>query len=325
MTQMRFAAAMVDAIATRMRSDPNMTMIGTAYLLGPAGDHPILNEIRESFANRIIDEPPISESAVAALAIGSAISGCRSLAHFGLAAFATEAWSQIVNEAAAAHHQTGGQVSVPAVFTMMHGMNPSEHSQHNRSPYASLANFPGLQVVLASTPADIKGLMTTALNSDNPTIVMNHPALMPIEGDVPDGDFAIPFGQADIKREGNDITLVAASQKVHVALAAAELLASEGIAAEVVDPRTVVPLDRATIVASVRKTGRLAIVDESPLTYGFAAEIAALAAEQAIDRLTAPVVRVTHPDVPIPIGSPAQSAFRITPDKVVDAVRPLLN
>ena len=301
-----------------------MTMIGSSFLLGPTGDHPILNEVRERYAERIIDEPPISESAVAALAIGAAMQGSRCLAHFGLAAFAMEAWSQIANEAAVAHYQSGGQITVPAIFTMMHGMNPSEHAQHNRSPYASLANFPGLQIMLASTPADMKGLMTTALSSDNPTVVMNHPALMPMEGDVPDGEYAIPFGKADVKREGTDITFVATSHKVHVALAAAELLESEGVSVEIVDPRTVVPLDRDAIVSSVRKTGRLAVIDESPLTYGFGAEIAALAAEHAFSQLEAPVVRVSHPDYPISRGSTGQSAYRITPEQVVTAVDPIL-
>lgn len=324
MTTKRFAVAMVEAVADKMQSDPKMTLLGSAFLLGPAGDHPLLNEVREKYAHRIIDEPPIAESAVAAIAIGAAMRGSRTLAQFGLAAFAMEAWSQICNEAAAAYYQSGGQIKVPAIFTMMHGMNPSEHSQHNRSPYTALANFPGLQVMLPSTPADMKGLMTTALNSDNPTVVMNHPALMPTIGEVPDGEYSIPFGQADIKREGTDITFVATSQKVLVALAAAEELAAKGVSVEVVDPRTIMPLDRDAIVASVKKTGRLAVIDETPLTYGFGAEIAALAVEYAFKELKAPVVRISYPDKLIPLGSRAQSAFRITPEKVIAAVEPVL-
>lgn len=314
-----FAAAMVDAVVSRMHSDRTMTLIGSAYLLGPTNEHPALNEVREKYADRVIDEPPISESAVAAVAIGSAMGGARCLAHFGLASFAFEAWSQFVNEAGVAHHQSGGQITVPAVFTMMHGISPIEHSQHNRSPYAMLANCPGLQIVLASTPADIKGLMTTALAGDDPVVVMNHPALMPMEGEVPEGEFAIPFGSADIKREGDDLTIVATSHKVQVALEAATQLAQRGIEAEVLDPRTIVPLDREAIVSSVRKTGRLVIADESPRTCGFAAEVAALAVESAFDALKAPVVRVVPPDIPIPRGSIAQSVFRITAQKIVDA------
>lgn len=324
MARMTFAAAMVDAVVARMHDDPTMTLIGSAYLLGPAAEHPELNAVRERYADRIIDEPPIAESAVAGLAIGSAMSGCRALAHFGLAAFAVEAWSQFIHEAGVAHHQSGGQITVPAVFVMMHGIMPIEHSQHSRSPYAMLANCPGIQIVLASTPADIKGLMTTALRSDNPTVVMNHPLLMAMEDEVPDGDFSIPFGQAEVRRAGGDVTIVATSHKVHIALEAAQALAADGVSAEVVDPRTIVPLDRAAILASVRKTGRVVVVDDSPRTCGFGAEIGALVAESAFDDLKAPVVRLSPPDIPIPRGTVAQTPFRTTPEKVVDAVRSVL-
>ena len=233
---MTYAAAMVDAVVARMHDDPTMTLIGSAYLLGPVVEHPALNEVRERYADRIIDEPPISESAVAGLAIGSAMSGCRALAHFGRAAFAVEAWSQIIHEAGVAHHQSGGQIAVPAVFVMMHGIMPIEFSQHSRSPYAMLANCPGIQIVLASTPTDIKGLMTTALKSDNPTAVMNHPLLMAMEGEVPEGDFAIPFGEAEVKRAGRDVTLVATSHKVQVALRAAEGVAVDCVIATLLEP-----------------------------------------------------------------------------------------
>ena len=324
MAKMRFAAAMVQAIADRMHEDPQMTLIGSAYLLGPAGGHPLLDELREKYARRIIDEPPIAESAVASLAIGAAMCGCRTLAHFGLAAFAVEAVSQLMHEAGVAHYQSNGQIRVPAVFTMMHGMNPTEHGQHNRSPYAMLANCPGLQIVLASTPADIKGLMATALRSSNPTVVMNHPALMPLQGEVPEGDCAIPFGRADIKREGGDISILATSHKVHVALAAAQRLAQDGIAAEVIDPRTIVPLDWETILQSIRKTGRLAILDDSPPFCGFGAEVAARAAETAFDDLKSRVIRLAPPMAPIPPGSVAQAAFQIKPEQVVEAILPAM-
>lgn len=297
-----------------------MGLIGSAYLFGPAGDHPVLNQIREEYADRIIDEPPISESAIAAVAIGSAMAGVRVLAHFGFSSFALEAWSQLVHEAGVAHHQSGGQITVPAVFTMNHGMSPKENSQHNRSPYAMLANCPGIEIVLPSSPADMKGLLTSALASNNPTVVVNHPSLMSIEGEVPDGDYSIPFGQADIKREGEDVTIVATSHAVQIALQAADELLNEGVQVEVIDPRTIVPLDRDCIRRSVEKTGRLVVVDESPITCGFGAEVAALVAESAPGDLKAPVFRVSPPDIPIPRGTIAQTPFRITPEKVVNAV-----
>lgn len=323
MPEMTFADAMVDAIAARMHRDPMMTLIGSAFLLGPYSDHPVLNEVREKYANRIIDEPPIAESAVAAMAIGAAMGGARPLAHFGLATFALEAWSQIVSEAGCAYHQSGGQVTVPVTMTMMHGILPIETSQSNISPYAALANSPGLEIVLASTPADIKGLMATALASDNPTVVMNHPFLMGSKGEVPAGDYAIPFGKADIKRKGSDVTVVATSHKVLVALEAARQLAERGIEAEVIDPRTIVPLDRDAILESVRRTGRLVVVDESHLTCGFGAEVLAFTVERALRGLKAAPIRISPPDIPIPRGSIAQRPFQITPDKVVAGVESL--
>ena len=167
--------------------------------------------------------------------------------------------------------------------------------------------------------------MTTALTGDNPTFVMNHPALMGMEGEVPDGEYSIPFGEADVKRTGSDVTIVATSHKVHAALEAADTLAEKGIEAEVIDPRTVVPLDRETILESIRKTGRLVIADESPRTCGFAAEIAAMAAESAFDSLKAPVARVVPPDVPVARGKASQTPFRITPEKIVKAATAMMD
>lgn len=321
----RFGAAMVEAISERMHEEPRMGLIGSAYLLGPTGGHPLLDELTAKFPERVIVEPPIAEASVASLAIGAAMGGCPTLAHFGLAAFAMEAWSRFIHEAGAAHALSHGQVKVPAVFTMMHGATPAEHAQHNRSPYASLANCPGIEIVLASTPADIKGLMATALRSNNPTVVMNHPALMAMEGEVPDHHWQIPFGQADVKRTGADITLVATSHKVVEALAAADTLADQGVSAEVIDPRTLVPLDREAIIASMRKTGRLVVVDEGPLTCGFGAEVAALAAESALSALQAPVIRLTTPDAPVPRSTPLQAPLRITAERIVEAAWRCLN
>ena len=324
MPQMNYATAMVEAIANRMHKDQEMALIGSAYLFGPAGDNPTLNKIREQYAHRIIDEPPISESAVAAAAIGSAMAGVRVLAHFGFSSFALEAWSQIVHEAGVAHHQSGGQINVPVVFTMNHGMSAKENSQHNRSPYAMLANCPGLEIVIPSTPADAKGLFNTAMMSNNPTIIFNHSGLMPIEGNVPEGEYSIPFGKADIKRQGKDITIVATSYLVHIALEAAKMLSDEGIDVEIIDPRTIVPLDRDCILQSIEKTGRLIVIDESPMTCGFGSEIAALAVESAFEHLLKPVIRLSPPDIPIPRSSLAQQPFAITAEKIITAVKKVI-
>ena len=252
------------------------------------------------------------------------MAGVRVLAHFGFSSFALEAWSQIVHEAGVAHHQSGGQINVPVVFTMNHGMSAKENSQHNRSPYAMLANCPGLEIVIPSTPADAKGLFNTAMMSNNPTVIFNHSGLMPIEGDVPEGEYSIPFGQADIKRQGKDITIVATSYLVHIALQAASSLSGEGIDVEIIDPRTIVPLDRDCILQSIEKTGRLIVIDESPMTCGFGAEIAALAVESAFEHLLKPVIRLSPPDIPIPRSSLAQQPFAITAEKIIKAAKKII-
>ena len=181
------------------------------------------------------------------------------------------------------------------------------------------------RIVLPSSPYDVKGLMRSAIKSDNPTIFINHARLMDIEGDVPVEDYTIPFGRADIKRAGCDVTLVATSFVVHAALSAAERLAADGIEAEVIDPRTLVPLDHKTILNSVRRTGRLVVIDEAPLSCGVASEISAIIAEEGFEYLRSPVVRVTRPDIPVPFSKPLEDTITPTADKVIAAVRRVMD
>src|SRR4029077_13010608 len=204
-----------------------------------------------------------------------------------------------------------GTLRVPVVYHMLHGLRGGGAAQHSHSPQAMLWNAAGLEIVLPSSPYDVKGLMRSAIRSDNPTIFINHARLMDIEGEVPEEDYTIPFGRADIKRPGRDVTVVATSFVVHTALAAADRLAAEGIEVEVVDPRTLVPLDHATILASVRRTGRLVVVDETNLSCGVASEISAIVAEEGFDSLRAPILRVARLDVPTPFSKPLEDA--ITP------------
>ncbi len=187
-----------------------------------------------------------------------------------------------------------------------------------------LWNAAGLEIVLPSSPYDVKGLLRSAIKSDNPTVFINHARLMDIEGDVPEGDYSLPFGKADIKRSGRDVTVVATSFVVQTALIAAEELAVEGIEAEVLDPRTLVPFDRATLIDSVRRTGRLVIVDETNLSCGVAAEVAAIVAEDGFEFLRAPIARVTRPDVPTPFSKPLEDAITPSAEKVAAAVRRVL-
>jgi pyruvate dehydrogenase E1 component beta subunit len=248
------------------------------------------------------------------------MAGLRPFVNFGTATFAFEAWNQIVNETANAHFMSGGQITVPVIFHMFAGIRGSGGVQHSQSPQSAFANSPGLQLVMPASPADMQGLLRTAFKSPNPTVIINHVKLMGQEGDVPDGDFAIPFGKADIKRKGKDVTVVAMGLMVVRALAAAEALAREGIDVEVVDPRTVVPLDRKAIFESVRKTGRLVALDEASATCSIASEIVALVAEEGI-ALKSPPVRVARPDVPVGYSPPIEDFVTPNVERITEGIR----
>jgi pyruvate dehydrogenase E1 component beta subunit len=248
----------------------------------------------------------------------------RPFVNYGTASFAFEAWNQILNEVGPAAFMSGGQLRVPLVLHMFAGIRGGGAAQHSTSPQAMFANAAGLELVLPSSPADAQGLLRTALRSDNPTVFITHTKLMGVVGDVPDGDFSIPFGQAAIKRAGRDVTVVATSLMVQEALKAADTLAQEGIEVEVVDPRTIVPLDAAGIIASVRKTGRLVCVDEANGTCSIASEISALAAEEAFAALKVPILRVTRPSAPVSYSPPLEAYVTPTAEKIVAAVRKLM-
>lgn len=321
MPRITYAQALVNAVHAGMREDPRINLLGS-YLLGLGPLRTLMDKLRADFADRIVD-PPCSESAVVSLGIGAAMAGDRPIIDIGTASFVFEAWSQLVNEAGNAHAMTGGQVTVPAVFHMLHGLRGGSAAQHGHSPQAMLWNAPGIEIVLPSSPRDVKGLMRTALKSPNPTVMIDHAKLLGLEGDVPDGDVEIPFGVADVKREGSDVTIVATSQMVPLTLQAAEALAAKGVDAEVVDPRTIVPLDKDAILASVEKTGRLLVVDEANVSCGIASEIAAIVAEEAFDALRAPIRRVCRPDVPIPFSPPLEAAVSVDVDDIVVAASDL--
>ena len=321
MVQKSMSEAMVETLYQKMRGDPSILLIGSAYLLGPGLVADSLEKIREEFGHRLIDEPPIAEAAIASLGIGAAMAGARPFVHFGRASFAYEALSQIISEAAVAHYITGGQVTVPVVMHMYHGLSPIETAQHCHSPQAMFWNSPGLEIVLPSTPRDMKGLLSTAIKSNNPTIILNHTSLMANVDDVPEGDFEIPFGVADIKRRGTDATIFATSATVATALAAAQALADQSISAEVIDPRTLVPFDKFALITSLKKTGRLVVADETNQSCGVTAEIAAIAASEAFSYLKAPVERLGRPDVPVPTGVLPQSKFTPSCEQIVAAVK----
>jgi pyruvate/2-oxoglutarate/acetoin dehydrogenase E1 component len=321
-TTQSFAAAMVDAIHDALTEDRRVSLIGS-HVLGLGPQRHLMDRIRADFPDRIVD-PPTAEAGIAAAGAGAAMAGARPFVDLGTAAFSFLAFTQMINEAAVAHYMTNGAVDVPVTYHMLHGVRGGGAAQHSHSPQSMLWNAPGLEIVLPSTPADAYGLTRSALASPNPTVLLTHAKLLGIEGPMPSERKAIPFGKADIKRPGRDVTIVATSLMVQYALAAATTLAGEGIEAEIVDPRTLVPLDEATILASVERTGRLVVVDECPLRCGIASEIAATVAEHGFRFLKAPIARVTRADTPIAFAE-AQEAF-VTPDaaKIAAAARRVL-
>ena len=324
MVQKTFAVAMLDALAYALAEDANVMVIGASSFIYDRGLKPEDERaLFDKFPTRLID-PPTSEGVVTSLAAGAAMAGMRPFVNYGTASFAFEAWNQLLNEIGPAHTMSGGQLRVPLVLHMFAGIRGGGAAQHSTSPQAMFANAAGLELVLPSSPADAQGLLRTALKSDNPTVFITHTKLVNVGGHVPAGDFAIPFGQADVKRAGRDVTVIATSLMVQEALKAADTLAREGIEVEVVDPRTIVPLDTAGILASVRRTGRLVCVDEANGTCSIASEISALAAEEAFTALKAPILRVTRPSAPVSYSPPLEAYVTPTAEKIAAAVRKLM-
>jgi pyruvate dehydrogenase E1 component beta subunit len=301
------------------RAMPNVSLVGNEVLgLGPHRVH--LEKIWKTYPDRV-KFPPTSEGAYAALAAGAAMAGERVFCHLGAASFSFLSLTAIANEAAMTHHVSDGAIRVPVVYHMLHGLRIGGGTQHSTSPQSMYWNVPGLEIVLPASPRDAKGLVAAAIRSDNPTVMFTHDLLIGMEGAVPEEDFVIPLGQAEIKRKGRDVTLVATSWTVQVALQAAAVLAEEGIDVEVLDPRTLVPFDRAALLDSVAKTGRLVVADETHLSCGVASEIAAIVAEEGFRHLKAPIARVARPDVPTPFSRPLEDYITPTAGKIADAVR----
>jgi pyruvate dehydrogenase E1 component beta subunit len=319
--ELHFHAALAEALDEVLTQDERVTLIGAGFTGFMPGGSPV-EEVRKKHAARI-KYPPIAELAYCGIAVGAALAGARPIVDISTATFSYEAIPQIVNEAAIISSNSGGLVSAPVVFHMLYGIRGAGAAQHSGSPQPWYANTPGLQVAMPGSPADVKGLLRwAALESTAPTVFLNHARLMLITGPVPEGPYAIPFGQAEIKRAGRDVTVVACGVQVPRALDAAERLASEsGIDVEVVDPRTIQPLDLATILASVRKTGRVVVTDESHDFCGVAAGIAALIADQAFSALRAPIKRVSMGPAPVSYARPLEDYLTPLPDKLVEAVR----
>src|SRR5579872_4836668 len=305
-----------------MRRDPRVFIMGED--VAEAGTvFKVLSGLVEEFGPARVIDTPISEAGITGLGVGGAMTGMRPIIDIMFGDFIGLALDQIVNQAAKIHYMSGGKLKVPLVVRTTLGATRRSAAQHSQSLHAWVSHIPGLKVALPSTPYDAKGLLKTAIRDDNPVVVFEDKMMYQLKGSVPEQDYTIPFGVADVKREGEDITLVATSSMVQVALGAAAMLEESGISAEVVDPRTTWPLDEKTLVESARKTSRAIVLDEGYGRYGVTAELAAVIAEGAFYDLDAPVMRMGAMHVPIPFSPPLEDVTVPTEQSVFEAARKL--
>jgi pyruvate/2-oxoglutarate/acetoin dehydrogenase E1 component len=313
--ELTFAEAIREALAEEMRRDSRVFIIGED--VAEAGTpFKVLSGLVEEFGKDRVVDSPISEPGFSGIGVGAAMTGLRPVVDIMFGDFLTLAMDQIVNQAAKVHYMSGGKIKVPMVFRTTLGATRRSAAQHSQSLHAWVSHIPGLKVAVPSTPFDAKGLLKTAIRDENPVVFFEDKMMYKLTGPVPAEDYTIPFGIADVKRTGNDITLVATSSMIHVAIGAAEKLQEIGISAEVIDPRTTVPLDKQTMIESAKKTSRAIVIDEGYERYGVTAEIASAIADGAFYYLDAPVKRMGAMDVPIPF-SPALEDLTVPTEETV--------
>jgi 2-oxoisovalerate dehydrogenase E1 component beta subunit len=317
--------AVREAMREEMRRDSSVFVLGED--VGRRGGVFLATQgfVDEFGEQRVIDTP-LAEAAIAGVAVGAAMAGMRPIAEVQFGDFVYPVFNQIVGEAARARYGTNGKVSVPLVVRIPYGGHVRGGLFHSQSPEAYFAHTPGLKVVTPATPYDAKGLLKSAIRANDPVIFLEHKrTYRSVRGEVPDGDYVVPLGVADVKRAGDAATIVTYGLTLHYALQAAESLAADGVETEVVDLRTVSPIDQETVLASVRKTSRALVVHEDNLSLGVGAEVSALIVEHAFDSLDAPVIRVAGPDIPaMPFAPTLEAAFMPTADKIEAALRRLL-
>ena len=314
--------AIREALAEEMRRDPRVFMMGED--IAEAGTpFKVLSGLVEEFGTSRVIDTPISEAGITGMGVGVAMTGMRPVVDIMFGDFIGLAMDQIVNQAAKVHYMSGGKLKVPLVVRTTLGATRRTAAQHSQSLHAWVSHIPGLIVVLPSTPYDAKGLLKTAIRDDNPVIFFEDKMMYQLKGPVPEGDYTIPFGVADIKRPGNDITIVATSSMVQIALAAADGLEKLDISAEVIDPRTMYPLDRDTLIDSAKKTSRVIVVDEGYERYGVTAEIASVISDGAFYFLDAPVKRMGAMNVPVPFSPALEDLTVPTADAVMEVAKTL--
>lgn len=323
MRELTYAQALNEALKQCMAEDERVILLGEDVGLYGGIFQVSAGLLGEFGPTRVIDTP-ISESGFVGACVGAALTGLRPVAEIMFIDFSTCAMDMIINQMAKMHYMFGGRGRVPMVLRTNIGAGRGTGAQHSQSFHALFAHIPGLVVVTPSTPYDAKGLLIQSIKSENPVAFIEHKKLYVEKGPVPEEMYGIPFGQAEIKRQGKDITIVATHALVLRSLNAAAEVAKEGIDVEVVDPRTLVPLDKTTILESVKKTGRLLVADEGTKTCGVAAEIAAMVAEEGLYYLKAPIVRVCSPDTPVPFSPPLEKAYIPDEKNLLPAIRRLM-
>jgi acetoin:2,6-dichlorophenolindophenol oxidoreductase subunit beta len=322
--ELTFAQAIREALAEEMRRDPTVCIMGED--VAEAGTpFKVLSGLVEEFGKERVLDTPISEAGFTGLAVGAAMTGLRPIVDIMFGDFITLTMDQMVNQAAKVHYMSGGKWKVPMVMRTTLGATRRSAAQHSQSLHAWFSHVPGLKVVLPSTPYDAKGLLKAAIRDENPVVFFEDKMMYKLKGPVPSEEYTIPLGVADIKREGNDITLVATSSMVQVALGAATLLDEAGISAEVIDPRTTWPLDEKALIDSAKKTSRVIVLDEGYERYGVTAEIASVIAEGAFYDLDAPVRRMGAMHVPIPFSPPLEDLTVPTDRTVFETARAICN
>ncbi|MEN3343400.1 MAG: hypothetical protein V7644_2804 [Actinomycetota bacterium] len=323
MPELSFAQAVNAALAEELRRDESVFVVGEDVAEAGTPFKVLAGLVEEFGPERVLDSP-ISEAGITGLGVGAAMTGMRPVVDIMFGDFLTLVMDQLANQAAKAHYMSGGRLKVPLTLRTTMGATRRSAAQHSQSLQAWVAHVPGLKVALPATPADAKGLLKTAIRDDNPVVVIEDKMDYAVKGEVPDDDdFTIPFGVAEVKRAGEDVTVVATSSMVRVALAAAEQLEADGISAEVLDPRTLSPLDERALVRSAEKTGRAIVVDEGHRRYGVTAELAAVIADGAFYSLDAPVKRLGALDVPIPFSPPLEDVTVPTAEVVAQTAREL--
>lgn len=314
MSQITYSEAAMEAILEEMRINPRVFVMGEDV-------QAIYLSVMQEFGPERIRNTPICEAGFYGAGIGAALTGMRPVIEGSFSTFFYSAMDQIVNQAAKSRYMFGGQASVPIVIRGHVSYNMASAAHHSDRPWGIFAQVPGLKIIVPTTPYDVKGLLKSAIRDGNPVLCFDDFTVTGLKGEIPNGDYTIPLGLADVKRTGSDLTIVAVAGAVHLSLTAAKTLETEDISSEVIDIRTVVPLDRQTILQSVAKTGRLIVVDPAPGTCSVASEVAATVAENTFEYLKAPIVRLTAPDVPVPFSPDLERLIYPTAEGIVAAAR----